>query len=190
MKKLVNLIGVRYVSLFRSLAVPSVHRRLGTDTFHHTVTVPFCQQYIAKNVRRLYGLPPDTEFNSKPISRRRNIHDVYGQYYTHLAKETTKCKSLFDYVLLIGMAVRRPQSPITVRFAQLPAVGYSRKRVPVAIRRNCEVKTKGRINNPRKRDENGKMDQRKRGRPCNGSRSINARGDRYVIFVVEFLRDD
>lgn len=60
-------------------------------------------QYISKNVRRLYGLPPDTVDGH----RRRSVHDVYGRYYAHLATGAA-AGTLFDYVLSVG-AVSRPR---------------------------------------------------------------------------------
>lgn len=68
----------------------------------------FSYQFIAKNVRRLYGLPPDTE-----NQRRRSVHDVYGRYYAHLAAlravgTATVTMSLFEYLQSSGV-VSRPR---------------------------------------------------------------------------------
>lgn len=61
---------------------------------------PSNAQYIAKNVRHLYGLPPDTN------RRSASVHDVYGHYYTYLAEHIRRrpaAKSLLDYAKLINM---------------------------------------------------------------------------------------
>eukprot|EP00102_Acyrthosiphon_pisum_P023670 XP_016660880.1 PREDICTED: uncharacterized protein LOC100570216 [Acyrthosiphon pisum] len=73
-------------------------------------------KYIAKNVRHLYGLPPDTEYHNG-ISGQRSVYHMYGRYYLHLAtnlaasgrRSATAGRgeqeplSLFDYMQLVGM---------------------------------------------------------------------------------------
>jgi len=44
----------------------------------------FLFQYIAKNVRHLYGLSPDTEYHNG-INGQRSVYHAYGRYYLHLA---------------------------------------------------------------------------------------------------------
>lgn len=85
----------------------------------------FRRKCIAKNVRHLYGLPPDTNWSH----RRRCARDVYGQYYTYLAtKWRETCGriayvSLFEYMYGVGM-VSRPKDRALV--ARLPATEYLR----------------------------------------------------------------
>ncbi|XP_025190818.1 uncharacterized protein LOC112591266, partial [Melanaphis sacchari] len=113
-------------------------------------------KYIAKNVRHLYGLSPDTEYHSG-INGQRSAHRVYGRYYMHLAtnyygasgrqsatrgRGAQETPSLFDYVQSTGVvtdARRRgprtsgrrsdggPQSPThRTLLARLPATEYLR----------------------------------------------------------------
>lgn len=83
------------------------------------------RQYIAKNVRHLYGLPPDTNWNH----RRRCSRDVYGQYYTFLAtkwRETcgkVASVTLIEYMYLTGMVTRRKERAL---LARLPNTEYLR----------------------------------------------------------------
>lgn len=69
-------------------------------------------QYISKNVRYLYGLPPDNERIGHDGHRgRQSVHDVYGMYYSYLAglvntwSRTAKKCTLFDYVQSVGMVI-------------------------------------------------------------------------------------
>ncbi|XP_050525268.1 uncharacterized protein LOC126896487 [Daktulosphaira vitifoliae] len=98
---------------------------------------------ITMHIRILYGIPPD-----KCVGRcRQSIHDIYGQYYTHLAQLAQKsnshkfsnaCISLYDFSELIGL-INKPQKMIAechfdqnlikkqkTLLARLPATEYLR----------------------------------------------------------------
>lgn len=85
-------------------------------------------------MRRLYGMPPDTVFNDRRVGGRRNVHDVYGRYYAHLATGVAHT-SLFDYAQSSGMVVRRPPRPDAVLFARQPAAEQAKR----AVLRICGV---------------------------------------------------
>ncbi|VVC41548.1 Sterile alpha motif domain,Sterile alpha motif/pointed domain [Cinara cedri] len=131
-----NCIDGRKLILINCQTLPSINI---TDFDH--------MKYISKNVRWLYGLPPDNDRTG--IGRRRSIHDIHGQYYEHLVRHdcmiatvrrTTgktlataeRATSLFDYAQSVGL-VSRPRS--RSRFddatgvhllARLPAAEYLR----------------------------------------------------------------
>lgn len=112
-------------------------------------------QYIAKNVRHLYGLPPDTEYHNG-ISGQRSVYHAYGRYYLHLAttlaargrrsakdgRGVQEPLSLFDYMQSVGMVIdarhlgprtsgcrtddRKLQPKDKTILARLPATEYLR----------------------------------------------------------------
>lgn len=113
-------------------------------------------QYIAKNVRHLYGLPPDTEYHIG-ISGQRSVYHAYGRYYLHLANTFAasgrrsvtagrgvqeETLSLFGYMKLVGMVTdprqhrprtsgcrtddRPPPPKHKILLARLPATEYLR----------------------------------------------------------------
>lgn len=90
------------------------------------------RQYIAKNVRRLYGLPPDTEYHNGIIGQR-SVYHAYGRYYLHLATASAASRrrsavpSLFGYLQSVGMVSRRTAATgDKVLLARLPATEYLR----------------------------------------------------------------
>jgi hypothetical protein len=86
----------------------------------------FLYQYIAKNVRHLYGLSPDTEYHNG-INGQRSVYHAYGRYYLHLAtvhaagagargRVGQETPTLFGYMQSIGIvtnARRRDDGPRT-----------------------------------------------------------------------------
>jgi len=114
----------------------------------------YMYQYIAKNVRHLYGLPPDTEYHNG-INGQRSVYHTYGRYYLYLATFAASGRrsatagrgaqgplSLFDYMQSIGMVTdARHRGPRTsgcrtddrplppkdkMMLARLPATEYLR----------------------------------------------------------------
>ncbi|CAH1736781.1 unnamed protein product [Aphis gossypii] len=113
-------------------------------------------KYIAKNVRHLYGLSPDTEYHNG-INGQRSVYHAYGRYYLYLAAnyaaaggklsaargraEVQETLSLFDYMQSIGIVTdMRHRGPRTsgcrsddgprrkhkTLLARLPATEYLR----------------------------------------------------------------
>lgn len=111
-------------------------------------------QYIAKNVRQLYGLPPDTEYHNG-ISGQRSVYHAYGRYYLHLATKFVASgrrsasagrgeqETLFGYMQSVGMVTdarrnrgsqtsgcrtdhRPPPPKYKILMARLPATEYLR----------------------------------------------------------------
>jgi len=112
-------------------------------------------QYIAKNVRHLYGLPPDIEYHNG-ISGQWSVYHTYGRYYLHLAtnlaasgrrsatagRGVQETMSLFGYMQSIGMVTdawhrsrrtfgcrtddRQPPLKHKIMMARLPATEYLR----------------------------------------------------------------
>lgn len=96
------------------------------------------------NIRILYGLPPD-----KCVGRRRpSVHEIYGQYYTHLAQSARQPRrqgssssvSLYDFAHLVGL-INKPENSTEECYygeksikkqktllARLPATEYLRGR--------------------------------------------------------------
>lgn len=123
----------------------------------YTNIILYMYQYIAKNVRHLYGLPPDTEYHNG-INGQRSVYHTYGRYYLHLAttlaangRRSAKAGrgvqeplSLFSYMKLVGMVTdARNHGPRTsgcrtedrplppkhkIMLARLPATEYLRGR--------------------------------------------------------------